>query len=75
MLVFANPGSTEVSETVMVANSKLMNTMKMIDVLGSTPPQPMNASLLQITLPPQGFLVLVPEVAPPGGYSAYKRVQ
>ncbi|WP_284614521.1 alpha-amylase family glycosyl hydrolase [Aquabacterium humicola] len=75
VLVFANPGSTEVSETVMVANSKLMNTMKMLDVLGAVPPQPMNASLLQITLPPHGFLVLAPEVAPPGGYSAYKRVQ
>jgi hypothetical protein len=31
--------------------------------------------MLNITLPPGGFVVLKPEASPGGGYSAYKRVQ
>jgi hypothetical protein len=33
------------------------------------------SSLLNAVVPAQGFLVLKPEIAPPGGYSKYKRVQ
>ena len=75
VLVFANPGAQDVSETVLVANSKLMNTMRMLDPLGQTQPLKMNASLLHVTVPAGSFLVLVPEIAPAGGYSSYKRVQ
>lgn len=75
VLVFANPGSDEVRETVLVANSKLMNTMRMLDPLGLAQPLKMNASLLHVTVPAKGFLVLVPEIEPAGGYSSYKRVQ
>jgi len=35
----------------------------------------MTASLLEVTVPAGGFLVLQPEMSPGGGYSAYKRVQ
>ena len=33
------------------------------------------ASLMTVTLPPQTAWVLGPDVAPPGGYTNYKRVQ
>ena len=75
VLVFANPGTEEVRETVLVANSKLMNTMRMLDPLGQAQPLKMNASLLHVTVPAGGFLLLVPEIAPAGGYSSYKRVR
>ncbi|MBI5258435.1 MAG: glycoside hydrolase family 13 protein [Burkholderiales bacterium] len=76
VLVLVNPGPAPVSETVLVANSKLMNTMKLRNLLEpARPPLPIMSSLLEVTLPPGGLLVLQPEITPPGGYSAYKRVQ
>ena len=75
VVVVANPTAAEVTETVMVANSKLMNTFAMVDRLGSGTSLKMQASLLQVTLPAWGYLVLTPELSPGGGYSAYKRVQ
>lgn len=76
VIVLVNPGANAVRETVLVANSKLMNTMKLVDLLDSkAAPIPINSSLLDVSLPPHGFKVLAPEIQPPGGYSAYKRVQ
>ncbi len=75
VIVVANPGSQPVTETIMPGNSKLMNTWAMVDLLGGHPPQAMRMGLLDITLPPGGFMVLKPELSPGGGYSAYKRVQ
>lgn len=63
----------------MVANSKLMNTFKMIDLLGTEAaaklPVTMAAALLAVDLPAGGFAVLAPEIRLAGGYSADKRVQ
>ena len=44
---------------------------------GSPAPEPLRiaSSLLKVTLPAHGFRVLRPDVAPPGGYTNYKRVQ
>jgi cyclomaltodextrinase / maltogenic alpha-amylase / neopullulanase len=76
VIVLVNPGATDVTETVLVANSKLMNPFKMIDLLPTTaPPVNIMASLLQVTIPAGSFRILSPEVAPPGGYTSYKRVQ
>ena len=75
VVVIANTSAVEITETVVVANSKLMNTFAMVDRLGTANPLKMQASLLQVTLPAGGFLVLTPELSPGGGYSAYKRVQ
>ena len=79
VVVLVNPGTTDLKETVMVANSKLMNTFKMMDLLGSLPageaPVTLMSSLLQVSVPAGGFVVLAPEITPAGGYSAYKRVQ
>ena len=74
VIVIANPGSTEVSETVLVGNSKLMNNWDLVTLDGSARVKIMTG-MLNITLPPGGFLVLKPEASPGGGYSAYKRVQ
>lgn len=75
VVVIANPGNVEVSETVLLANSKLMNHSHLIDSLDRKTRLKIMASLLEVTLAPHGFLVLVPELNLGGGYSAYKRVQ
>ncbi len=77
VLVVVNPGKTAVTETLMVANSKLMDSSRMVDLLGRHQGEDIRlfCALLQVTVPAQGFLVLGPDVAPPGGYSNYKRVQ
>lgn len=74
VVVIANPGEAEVSETVLVGNSKLMNNWDMVSPDGAVRVKIMT-SMLNVTLPPGGFLVLKPEASPGGGYSAYKRVQ
>lgn len=74
VVVIANPSAAEVSETVLVGNSKLMNNWDMVTPDGSTRVKIMTG-MFNITLPPGGFLVLKPEASPGGGYSAYKRVQ
>jgi glycosidase len=74
VVVVVNPRDTEVTETILVANSKLMNRWHMIDRLSGDPVE-ITKGLFELTLPPQGMLVLVPELSPGGGYSAYKRVQ
>jgi glycosidase len=77
VLVLVNPGDETVTETVMVANSKLMDSTRMVDLLDppSTEEIRMSAALLQVTLPPKTARVLKPDTAPPGGYTNYKRVQ
>lgn len=74
VIVVANPSAQPVSETVMFANAKLMNNWMMLDQLGG-PKQKILAGLLELTLQPGEVKVLVPELSPGGGYSAYKRVQ
>ncbi len=78
VVVIANPHDTAVLETVMVANSKLMNHWAMVDALSpaATPTKvKIVTGLFEVTLPPKGVMVLVPEPSPGGGYSAYKRVR
>jgi glycosidase len=78
VLVVANPGAQEVEEMLLVANSKLMDGSRFVDVLGSLPGEPprLQASLLTLKLPAHGFAVLRLDASPtPEGYSNYKRVQ
>jgi glycosidase len=78
VLVVANPGAQEVEEMLLVANSKLMDGSRFIDVLGSLPGEPprLQASLLTLKLPAHGFAVLRLDASPtPEGYTNYKRVQ
>lgn len=77
VLVLANPSDTAVDETVLVANSKLMDGLPFDDVLpphdGAAPVR-MVASLLQVAMPPRSFRVLAPRIGTPGGYDNTKRV-
>jgi cyclomaltodextrinase / maltogenic alpha-amylase / neopullulanase len=80
VIVLINTGTSELRETVMLSNSKLMDGTRMGDVLGSLvsvggEPIRISSALLHVTVPAQSFVVLKPDVAPPGGYSNYKRVQ
>jgi glycosidase len=78
VLVVANPGAQEVEEMLLVANSKLMDGSRFIDVLGSLPGEAprLQAALLTLKLPAHGFAVLRVDASPtPEGYSNYKRVQ
>ncbi len=81
VVVLLNPTDHPVTEAVLVANSKLMDGTRMVNLLAdpAAPATPatvtMTSSLLHLTLPPFGIAVLQPDVAPPGGYTNYKRVQ
>jgi glycosidase len=77
VLVLVNPGDQAVTETVMVANSKLMDGTRMIDLLDAqgAPELRPHAALMHVTMAPKSFRVLKPDVAPNGGYTNYKRVQ
>ena len=77
VIVVVNPGPTPVRDTLMVANSKLMDGSVMIDLLGTHTGEPLRmwSALLDVTVPPCGVLVLQPDTAPRGGYTNYKRVQ
>ncbi|MBK7615151.1 MAG: hypothetical protein KA375_02210 [Vitreoscilla sp.] len=76
VMVLVNPGSEAVNETVMVANSKMMNYAPFHNLLHPGGPVPtMLASLMEVNLPPHGVLLLAPNVDPKDGYTVYKRVQ
>jgi cyclomaltodextrinase len=81
IVVLLNPSDTPVTDTVLVANSKLMDGSRMVNLLAdkNDPATPADtrlfAALMHLMLPAHGFAVLRPDVAPPGGYTNYKRVQ
>jgi glycosidase len=81
VVVLMNPSDKPVTDTVLVANSKLMDGTRMVNLLADAgdPATPafvsLHAALMDVTLPAHGFAVLKPDVAPPGGYTNYKRVQ
>lgn len=75
VLVLANPTDQAIAETVMPANSNLMNTFGLVDLLPTTAPRvKMTNGLIDVTVPAHGVRVLTPQLSPGGGYSAYKRV-
>jgi cyclomaltodextrinase len=81
VVVLLNPSDKPVTDTVLVADSKLMDGTRMVNLLAD-PREPagpaevrLQAALMDVTLPAHGFVVLKPDVAPPGGYTNYKRVQ
>ena len=77
VIVLVNPSASEVRETVMLTDSKLMDNSVLVDLLAPPRAAPLRviSSTLQVTLPPQSFRVLAPNVAPSaGGYTNYKRV-
>jgi cyclomaltodextrinase / maltogenic alpha-amylase / neopullulanase len=77
VFVLANPGREDVTETVLIPDSKTMDNTLLVDLLGnhSGAPLRVQSALLTLTVPAGGVLVLRPDLAPPGGYTNYKRVQ
>jgi glycosidase len=75
VLLLANPGDQAVDEVVLVANSKLMDGTRFVDVLEPGVQLNMMSSLLRVQLPPKGVRLLRPDLSPKGGYTNYKRVQ
>ena len=81
VVVLLNTSDRPVTDTVLVANSKLMDGSRMVNLLAdkADPATPADvrlfAALMHVTLPAHGFAVLKPDVAPPGGYTNYKRAQ
>jgi glycosidase len=77
VLVVVNASDVAVTETLMVANSKLMDNTRLVDLLNPDSPEELRvwAALLELTLPPKTARVFGLDTAPPGGYTNYKRVQ
>jgi glycosidase len=76
VLVIANPGRETITETLMVANSKLMDGTRLRSLLDpAEAPRVLSSALLTVELPARSVLMLQPDVAPLGGYTNYKRVQ
>jgi cyclomaltodextrinase / maltogenic alpha-amylase / neopullulanase len=78
VLVLINPSEREVTETVMPANSKLMDGTPWVDLLpvpAGTEPLQMFSSLITLKMPPKSWRVVRPQTVSAGGYSNYKRVQ
>jgi cyclomaltodextrinase len=77
VFVLANPGAEDVTETLLIPDSKTMDGTLLKDLLGNHQGAPLRvqSALLTVTVPAGATLVLQPDVAPPGGYSNYKRVQ
>ncbi len=75
VIVVVNASSAAVSESVLLTDSKLMDGTPLVDLLGRHEPLRIASSMLDVTLPAHGFLVLQPDVRPQGGYTNYKRVQ
>lgn len=74
VLVLVNPSADTVREQVLVPDSKLMDTARLVDLLGG-PEMTSRRTLVDVELPPHGFAVLTPVVEPEGGYTPFKRVQ
>ena len=80
VLVLANPQPFDVSETLMVPDSKLMDGTLFSDQTGQSAAQAgvelrAWSALLKVTIPAHTAVVLTPNTRPHGGYSNYKRVQ
>lgn len=75
VLVLANPSEHDVTETVMIANSALMNATGFQDLLGPPPAERphLDAGLLRLTVPAGSVRVLRPVFEPVSGYTPYKR--
>ncbi|MGV1005032.1 MAG: alpha-amylase family glycosyl hydrolase [Candidatus Nanopelagicales bacterium] len=76
VLVLLNPSAETIRETVLLPDSKLMNSFVLHDLLaGPAGEVIIGKSLIDIELPAGGFAVLAPDVSATGGYNSYKRVR
>ncbi|MEN9629232.1 MAG: Cyclomaltodextrinase [Pseudomonadota bacterium] len=75
VFVVANPAPHEVTDLLLITNSKLMDGTTLVDLLGQVPPVAASATLAPVTVPAHTVLVLKPEQKRDDGYTNYKRVQ
>lgn len=76
IVVLANPGAEDVSESVMIANSKLMNATMMTDLLGVIKePVQIWSGLIRANVPAGKTVMLKVQTAQISGYTPYKRVK
>jgi cyclomaltodextrinase / maltogenic alpha-amylase / neopullulanase len=75
VFVIANPSAREVSDTVLISDSKIMDGTKLVELTGRREPLFVRSALLDVKLPPHTVWVLRPDLTPTDGYSNYKRVQ
>ncbi len=73
VVVVANPTKTELTETLLVANSKLMNGYHLKDQLSEYKTK-IESGLIKVTVPAGGSVILKPEIQT-DDYTAYKRVR
>jgi cyclomaltodextrinase len=76
VIVLANPTDKDITETVLIANSKLMNPSKLRDLLPTAAdPATVNSALVSLTVPANSVRVLSPDTSLDRGYTPYKRVR
>ncbi len=81
VIVLVNPSMVDVKDTLMITNSKIMDSTKFTPLMAklsateATALPMVRAGMLEVSVPAQSYLVLKPITQPPGGYSNYKRVQ
>jgi cyclomaltodextrinase / maltogenic alpha-amylase / neopullulanase len=75
VFIIANPNPHAVTELMLVSDSKTMDGLQMVDLLGQIEPVTAHSALLPVTVPPHTVLVLKPTSNRKDGYSNYKRVQ
>lgn len=79
VIVLANPSNGDVTESVMIPNSKVMNGALMMNVVDTKAAEtkgiPVLGALMNVTVPAWSTLVLKPDVKAVNGYTSYKRVQ
>lgn len=74
VVVLANPADQPISEQVLLPDSKLLDASSLRDLLYGEE-LTIIRSVIEVSLPPRGFMVLAPVTSPPGGYTQYKRIQ
>ncbi|MBE1301493.1 MAG: glycoside hydrolase family 13 protein [Alteromonadaceae bacterium] len=74
VLILVNSHSEDITETILVANSKLMNGAGFIDLLtGRDADLSIKAGLMTVHVEAHSARLLMPKREPPGRYTAYKR--
>ena len=75
VIVIINPADHAVSESVMTANSSLMNWTTMTDLMGTHDETIyVNSGMLHLSVDARSFMLLKPDIQAKGGYTPYKRV-
>lgn len=76
IIVLLNPHKHAVKETVLIANSKIMDNEPLANVMDAkATPLSSHAGLLDVSLPAQSYLVLKPDTKGYDGYNRYKRIR